>query len=162
MKTNILKNVYFLFLVLSITQLYGCSKNNRPYKGVNETVKKEDNMKIKIIVGDRSLTATLDDNPTTRDFIALLPFTVKLQDYASTEKVFTPAKKLSIQGAPAGVKPTVGDISYYAPWGNIAIFYKDFSYSEGLVKIGHIDNGEEAFQISGSIDNVRFERIEEQ
>jgi len=63
---------------------------------------------------------------------------------------------------PAGVKPTVGDISYYAPWGNIAIFYKDFSYSEGLVKIGHIDNGEEAFQISGSIDNVRFERIEEQ
>jgi hypothetical protein len=32
----------------------------------------------------------------------------------------------------------VGDITYYAPWGNLAIFYRDFGYSPGLVRLGHI------------------------
>ncbi|MFT2526063.1 cyclophilin-like fold protein [Escherichia coli] len=29
-------------------------------------------------------------------------------------------------------------MAFYAPWGNIALFYKDFAYSKGLVKLGHI------------------------
>ncbi|MBT2621235.1 cyclophilin-like fold protein [Chryseobacterium sp. ISL-6] len=73
-------------------------------------------------MGSRTLTATLDDNPTTRDFIALLPLMVKLDDYASSEKIFYPSKKLSTQNAPAGTDPNLGDITYYGPWGNIAIF----------------------------------------
>jgi hypothetical protein len=52
---------------------------------------------------------------------------------------------LSSKGAPAGTDPSVGDIAYYAPWGNIAIFYQDFGFSEGLIKLGHIDSGIEAF-----------------
>ena len=35
----------------------------------------------------------------------------------------------------------MGDIAYYSPWGNLAIFYKDFGYSEGLVRLGRIDSG---------------------
>ncbi len=41
--------------------------------------------------------------------------------------------------APAGYKPSVGDITFYAPWGNLAIFYKGFSYSNGLIVMGKID-----------------------
>jgi hypothetical protein len=41
--------------------------------------------------------------------------------------------------APAGVDPARGDIAYYAPWGNLAIFYKDAGYAKGLVKLGHVD-----------------------
>ena len=82
---------------------------------------------------------TLEDNATTRDFVALLPLTLTLRDYNRTEKISDLPKKLSTEGAPSGSDPNVGDIAYYAPWGNIAIFYRDFGYSAGLVKLGKLD-----------------------
>ncbi|ELZ92649.1 cyclophilin-like fold protein [Haloferax sulfurifontis] len=42
-------------------------------------------------------------------------------------------------GSDDGVDPEVGDITYYAPWGNLAIFYREFGYASGLVKLGHIE-----------------------
>jgi len=120
----------------------------------------QENMKLKITIGNNVLTATFADNATAKDFITLLPLTVELDDYASTEKIFYLSRKLSTIGTPSGIDPSVGDITYYAPWGNIAIFYKDFRFSNGLVKIAHIDSGIEALQISGKISNVKFELIE--
>ena len=73
-----------------------------------------------------------------------------LKDYAATEKVSDLPRKLSSEGAPAGSTPTVGDIAYYAPWGNLAIFYKDFRHSSGLIKLGKIDSGFEALKATGS------------
>ena len=115
-------------------------------------------MKIRLTINGRPTTATLIDNPTTRDFIALLPMTLKLEDYASTEKIAYLPKKLSTQGVPAGVDPDVGDITYYAPWGNLAIFYRDFGYSAGLVKLGRFDADIEELDVRGSL-NVTIEAI---
>src|SRR5438876_6306635 len=89
---------------------------------------------------------TLEDNATTRDFVALLPLTLTLRDYNRTEKISDLPKKLSTKGAPSGRDPNVGDIAYYAPWGNIAIFYRDFGYSAGLVKLGKLDSDEDALR----------------
>jgi len=108
-------------------------------------------MKIRLIVNGRSLTATLIDGPTTTDFLSLLPLTLKLEDYASTEKIAYLPRKLSQEGAPAGVDPSVGDITYYAPWGNLALFYRDFGYAKGLIKLGKIDDGAEVFNVPGSV-----------
>ena len=41
--------------------------------------------------------------------------------------------------------PSVGDITYYPPWGNVAFFYRDFGYSRGLVKLGRLDSRLDAF-----------------
>jgi hypothetical protein len=109
-------------------------------------------MKISLRIGDRVLTATLIDSATTGDFISLLPLTLTLKDYAGTEKISDLPKRLSTEGAPSGNDPSVGDITYYAPWGNLAIFYRDFGYSSGLVILGKIDSGIEAFNVPGSID----------
>ena len=108
-------------------------------------------MKIRLTINGMPNTATLIDSPTTRDFIALLPMTLKLDDYAATEKIAYLPKKLTIQGAPAGIDPAVGDITYYAPWGNLAIFYRDFGYSKGLIKLGRFDTGVEALAASDSL-----------
>jgi len=86
--------------------------------------------------------ATLDNNSqAAKDFIALLPLTLTLNDYNATEKVSDLPRRLSTKDAPPGFDPSIGDIAYYAPWGNLAIFYKDFGYSSGLVKLGTIDSG---------------------
>jgi len=108
-------------------------------------------MKIRLTINGKSTTATLSDNPTTKDFLALLPMTLPLEDHASTEKIAYLPRKLSTQGAPAGIDPEVGDIAYYAPWGNLALYYRDFGYSAGLIRLGRFDAGVEALSVRGSL-----------
>lgn len=108
-------------------------------------------MRIRLKAGDTVLTATLLDNPTSRDFAALLPLTLDIRDHAGTEKISDLPSRLSTSDAPDGVDPAVGDITYYAPWGNLAIFYRDFGYASGLVKIGTLDSGlDEVESMSGA------------
>lgn len=97
-----------------------------------------------ITVGTTVLTATLADNPTARDFAALLPLTLTLRDYAGTEKISDLPRKLATTDALTGYQPAAGDLTYYAPWGNLALFYQDFSYSNGLILLGRLDAGWEA------------------
>lgn len=117
-------------------------------------------MKIRIDVDGTPITATLIDNATSRDFVSLLPLTLTLRDYAATEKISDLPRRLSTEGAPAGSDPSIGDITYYAPWGNLAVFYRDFDYASGLIKLGRIDSGVEALSRPDSIQ-VTVELIEE-
>jgi len=108
-------------------------------------------MKINLKLPDRTLTGTLYDTPTARALAAMLPLTLTLDDYNKTEKVSDLPGKLTRQGAPAGADPSAGDIAYYAPWGNLALFYKDFPYSDGLILLGKLDGGAEALGAAGSL-----------
>ena len=116
-------------------------------------------MKINIKVRDQVITATLIDSKTTQDFVSLLPLTLMLEGYASTEKISNLPKRLSTEDAPPGSDPSVGDIAYYAPWGNLAIYYRDFGYSNGLVILGKIDGDIETLNVPGSVE-VTLERIQ--
>ena len=103
-------------------------------------------------------TATLDDNGSAREFAARLPLSLTLKDYAATEKIADLPGALSIKGSPEAYKPSAGDISYYAPWGNLAIFYKDGHLSSGLVRLGRLDSGIDAMRRPGPV-SVRVERV---
>jgi hypothetical protein len=105
-------------------------------------------------INGKVVSGTLDDTPTARDFASLLPLTLTLTDYAATEKVSDLPRKLTQDAAPAGYKPAVGDITTYAPWGNLAIFYRDFSYSRALIRLGKIDSGVEAMSQPGSLQTT--------
>jgi len=108
-------------------------------------------VKINIRIEERSIPATLNDSKAAQDFASLLPLSVTLEDYASTEKISDLPKRLSLEGAPQGFDPSAGDITYYAPWGNLAIFYRDFPYSSGLVSLGTLDSGVELFASGRSV-----------
>ena len=69
-------------------------------------------------------------------------------------------RRLSIEDAPSGSDPSVGDITYYAPWGNLAIFYRDFGYASGLVILGKTDSGIEVLNVPGSL-RVTIELVSE-
>ena len=107
--------------------------------------------RIHVIVGHATLSATLDDTPAGRDFATLLPLELVLSDYHATEKVADLPRKLDTTDAPARYTPKAGDITYYAPWGNLAIFYRDFGYASGLVPLGRIDSGIEWLATRGSL-----------
>ena len=116
-------------------------------------------MKIRLRIGDGVYTATLADNAAARDFASLLSLPLTLRDYASTEKIADLPRKLSVDDAPAGHDPSIGDITYYAPWGTLAIFYRDFGYSRGLVHLGTMDAPTEALRTPGPV-KVMIERVE--
>jgi hypothetical protein len=117
-------------------------------------------MKIRLSINGNQFTASLADNATARDFYALLPMTLTLEDYAATEKISTLPRKLTTAGASAGADPSVGDIAYYAPWGNVAIYYKDFGYSKGLVLLGRLDGGIDALSTPGPM-KVTIEAVKD-
>ncbi|MBD2236733.1 hypothetical protein H6G35_08885 [Aulosira sp. FACHB-113] len=123
------------------------------------STKQADSMKINIKVKDKVVTATLLDSKTTQDFISLLPLTLTLEDYAKTEKISYLSRKLSTEDAPPGSDPAFGDIAYYAPWGNLAMYYGDSGYANGLIILGKIDGGIEAFNVPGSV-KVTIELVE--
>jgi hypothetical protein len=129
------------------------------YSGDNEAGEAS-KMKIRIKVGDTVFTATMLNTETSRDFISLLPLTLRMKDYSGTEKISNLPRRLSTKNAPSGCDPSVGDITYYSPWGNLAIFYKDFGYSDGLIKLGSLDGGiEKLGSIKGDFEAV-FQLIE--
>lgn len=113
---------------------------------------------VNIKVGEQTITATMEDNVAARDFLSRLPLEVTLNDYNNTEKIYYPSPALNINEAPRGCNPQPGDITIYAPWGNVAIFYKSFPGNNSLIKIGHIDgSGIDALNVQGDVI-VRFEQ----
>ena len=119
--------------------------------GEGSETKETDKMKIRITINNKTISAVLEDNPSARDFYSQLPLETELKDYAGTEKITYLPKKLSTKDAPAGYDPSVGDITYYSPWGNVAIFYKDFGYAGGLISLGKITDGIELLQNSNNL-----------
>ena len=88
-------------------------------------------MKVHLIANGAPVTAVLYDNAAARDLMNLLPLELTLEDYASAEKIAYLPRKLDTAGAPPGFQPSSGDLAYYAPWGNLAIFYRDQPFAGG-------------------------------
>lgn len=116
-------------------------------------------MKIRLIVGEQVATATLYDNATARDFASLLPLSLTMTDYDTIERVSDLPRKLSTQGAPDGMAPVAGELTHYAPWGNLALFIKPRSYSRSLLPLGKVDEGLPILAQPGPYQ-VRIERAE--
>ena len=155
--------VFLLFIDLNYDNLFNNNENtinviDNPVNSTQDQSSEINSLKISIKVNDKVLTAFMIESKATTDFISLLPLQLTLEDYAGTEKVSQLPKKLSTDGSPAGSDPSIGDITYYAPWGNLAIFYKDFGYANGLIILGSIDDGSDVFDVKESL-NVTIELI---
>lgn len=131
--------------------------NTQQIQGDEETL---GNARIKLTVnGNEEVFVSLDDNQASRDFLEMLPLTLTFEDFNSTEKIATLPNELSTEGQPSGYTPEIGDFAYYAPWGNISVFYKDFRYSNSLYKLGTIESGTEIFENMNNDFEVTIERV---
>ncbi|MEV1049312.1 cyclophilin-like fold protein [Streptomyces sp. NPDC049916] len=106
-------------------------------------------MDIRVTIDGQEVEATLNDSPAARDLASLLPLTLDLKDFHGTERIADPPRKLTTDNAPEPQAPKTGDLAYYAPWGNLALFYQDGpSASPDLLVLGHIDA--DADQLAGA------------
>ncbi|WP_129287462.1 cyclophilin-like fold protein [Streptomyces sp. GZWMJZ-114] len=93
---------------------------------------------IRIRIGDQTLNATVWDNPTGRALLDQLPLTLSFEDLNGEEKVGHLDRELTMDGMPDGDDPQVGDLGYYAPWGNVVLYYGDVGRWDGIARIGRI------------------------
>ena len=115
--------------------------------------------RIRIVFGGGETVVSLFDNPQARDFSALLPLDVALDDFSNTEKIFYPPKKLDIKGG-ENAEEREGDFCYYAPWGNIAVFYKGMGSGTSLYVLGRIEKGKELLSREENRFPARIEVVE--
>ena len=111
-----------------------------------------ESLRVRLSFDGGEAIVQLDAHPASRDFYAMLPLRLTLEDYNTTEKIGYLPKKLQTKGSPSSCDPAAGTFAYYAPWGNLAIFYRDFRHSEGLVPLGRIISGMQ--HLAGIPDDV--------
>lgn len=100
----------------------------------------------------------LNDSPAARELFGQLPLKIAVKDYGGLEKIFYPPEKLSTTGTPLVKSARPGTLAYYAPWGNVVLFYKDFGAAAGLYELGEAKEGEEHIQsLTGTLEIGRVE-----
>jgi len=108
-------------------------------------------MKIKVKANGKTTVFELNDSPAAANLYAQLPLSIKVEDYSDNEKIFYPPKKLDSTDTPQA-NARAGTLAYYAPWGDVVMFYKDFGSAAGLYELGHAISGNEYIQgMSGTI-----------
>jgi hypothetical protein len=110
-------------------------------------------LKIILKVEGKELTATLIDGRTSRDFIALLPLALTMNDLFGREKFGHLPRALSEEGQRTHTYE-VGDIGYWSPGGDVAIYYRQDGQKipdPGIIVLGKIDAGVEALDVPGSV-----------
>jgi hypothetical protein len=106
-------------------------------------------MNLKIITHGTELTATLIDSQTTKDFASLLPLTLTMNDLFGREKFGHLPRTISSEG-PKTHAYDVGDIAYWSPGPDVAIFYRHDGPAipdPGLTVIAKLDSGVEAVDV---------------
>jgi hypothetical protein len=104
-------------------------------------------MQITLTIDGNELSGTLDDTPPARELLEQLPLTLPLEDFHNSERIAYLPEPLATtsrttDGTAAGAAVEAGDIAYYAPWGNLALFYRTgASYTGGLVRLGRLEPG---------------------
>src|SRR5882724_3461303 len=126
------------------------------------TTKHGDSMKLTLTVGARTITATLIDSKTTRDFVSLLPLTLTMNDLFGREKFAHLPRAISTEGKRSHTYE-VGDIAYWSPGPDVAIYYQHDGEKipePGIIVIGKLDSGVDAFNVPGSAE-VKIEVMHE-
>ena len=109
-------------------------------------------IKISVKAKGNITSFELNNSPAARDLYAQLPLSITVENYSDNEKIFYPPKKLNTTDTPLADGGRAGTLAYYAPWGDVVIFYRGFNSAPGLYELGHVTSGSECIpEMSGSI-----------
>lgn len=120
----------------------------------NTTETEEENVEtsqISVTCGDMQVVYALNDSPAAQGLLSQLPLTVEVEDFSTNEKVFYPPQELDTSDTPLA-EGGAGTLAYYAPWGDVVLFYDSFSANGSLYELGEAVSGVENIgQMSGTI-----------
>jgi hypothetical protein len=124
------------------------------------TASAEDAQRIRIRIGDQTVTATLNSSEAARDLVAMLPLSVRMRDHLRREKTGPIPRPVS-ERTEASPNYQSGDLGYWRPGGNFVIFYRHDGLTippPGIVILGRVNSGAEIFDVPGPVE-ATVERI---
>jgi len=142
-----------LVVALSLVPGRSTARNASSANPQRVSTERSHTLKINIKVGGKIVTARLVDNETARDFVSVLPLNVSMNDLFGREKYGDLPKALSENG-PRKNRYEVGDIAYWSPDHQFAVYYRQDGQSipsPGIIPIANIDTGTGAFNVPGSV-----------
>lgn len=85
-----MKIIPILLIHLYCIHLFVCCKNNEiEQTNYTNNLSSKGTIKMKIAIGSAVFTATLYENPTTKELIAQLPFTLDMTELNGNENIMT-------------------------------------------------------------------------
>lgn len=160
-----------IMLLASILLLVGCGttaqesgqssaeqENDSTIQENNSTIvesvgNKEENMQIRIVDKQgNEILFQLNDSSASKTLYEQLPLSVEIENYSDNEKIFYPPEPLDTSDTPLAKGPK-GILTYYEPWGDVAIFYEECTGASGLYMLGETISGEEQMEsLSGEVE----------
>ena len=90
-----------------------------------------------------------------RQLYEQLPLSIQVENYSNNEKIFYSPNELDTSDAPLAEGPA-GVLAYYAPWGNVVLFYGKCGGASGLYALGEAVSGADQIEtLSGEIQVSR-------
>jgi len=116
-------------------------------------------MQISVHATGNTTRFQLNDSPAAKALYDQLPLTIEVEDYGSNEKIFYPPKKLATEDTPLA-DAKAGTLAYYAPWGDVVMFYKDFGRAGGLYALGQVvSGGKHIKNMSGTVQIEKSDQV---
>lgn len=112
-------------------------------------------MEIRVTANGKTTVFELNNSQAARDLYVQLPLSIEVENYSDNEKIFYPPKKLNTTDTPLA-DAEAGTLAYYAPWGDVVMFYGSFGSAAGLYELGHAVSGSE--HIEGMTGTIRIEK----
>lgn len=158
---RVLSAVILVMLILSgcaaqsqserITEAFTESTEGKSSTEMNETETKNDmstEQKIKITVGSKTFTATLENNASAKELVERMPFTVNMQELNGNEKYYQFPDSFPSEPHSFDTIKT-GDLMLYQS-DYLVVFYEDHTTTYDYTRLGVIDNADGLAEALGS------------
>jgi hypothetical protein len=138
-----------------IEEIEGMSGSARIEKNEPNAPETKTVMQISVKANGKTTVFELNNSPAARDLYAQLPLSIKVENYSDNEKIFYPPEKLNTADTPQA-DAQAGTLAYYAPWGDVVMFYGRFGSAAGLYDLGRATTGSE--HIRGMSGTIQIEK----
>ena len=117
------------------------------------------NMKISVSDGSNKVIYELNNSSASVDLYNQLPMELEVEDYSTNEKIFYPENELNVENTNEASRGGSGVLAYYEPWGDVVMFYDNYSSASGLYVLGEATKGSNLIEnLSG---NIVIEKVED-
>lgn len=127
------------FVVCAFVACLGLNKGEASQPEVHDLSLSK--MQVRITSQGHAAIFQLYDTVAARQFFDQLPLELELSNFRDVQWMFYPPQRLSVKSGEAYHDGVKGELSYYAPWGDVFMLYKDFYAGDEMHRLGIILDG---------------------
>ena len=114
---------------------------------------------VKITSGEYIAVFQLYETKAAMEFYNQLPLKLDLTNFRNAQWMFYPPERLNVTHKEAYHDGKKGELSYYAPWGDVFMLYKDFYAGDEMHRLGINIRGIENIELMR--DEITVKRVSE-